>query len=215
MKKAWSLLAITLLLAAGCAEPMSRTQKGALIGAGTGAAAGAIAGQAIGKDTKGTLLGAGIGAAVGAGVGAGVGAYMDKQEAAFRTALASIEGTNMTREGNTLYVTFRSDNQFDVGSFTLKPGAQNDIARIAQIVKEYDKTNVMISGHTDATGSDETNQRLSERRAEAVKNIMLAQGVAPARLSTLGFGKSQPVADNSTAYGRQLNRRVALTITPK
>lgn len=181
MKRTTVLPLIALLLASGCAEPMSRTQKGALFGAGSGGA---------------------------------IGRYMDNQEKAMREALASVEGVNVAREGNTLHVTFRSDSQFDVNSFALRPAAQQDVARMAGILREYNKTAVVIAGHTDATGSESHNQTLSERRAGAVKNIMLAQGVRPDRLTTLGFGMSQPVADNNTVSGRQLNQRVAITINP-
>ncbi len=132
-----------------------------------------------------------------------------------RNALASVQGVKITRNGNILFVTFRSDNQFDVGSFALRPSAQQDIATMADILKTYDKTTILVAGHTDSSGSEELNQTLSERRANAVKNIMVAQGITPARVTTVGFGESQPVADNSTEYGRQLNRRVEIKITPK
>lgn len=214
MKRTIAPILVTLLLASGCAEPMSRTQKGSLLGAGSGAALGAIAGQAIGRDTKGTLIGAAAGAAVGAGSGAAIGRYMDNQERAMREALASVEGVNVVREGNSLHVTFRSDSQFDVSSFTLRTAAQRDVARMAGILSAYEKTSIIIAGHTDSTGSDALNQTLSERRAGAVKDIMLAQGVKAGRITALGFGKSQPIADNGTASGRQLNRRVAITIHP-
>lgn len=206
MKNLTLLFAICFLLTA-CAEPMSNTQKGALIGA----ASGALLGQAVGKDTKGTLIGAGVGAAAGAGIGN----YMDRQEQAMRDALAAVEGVNIDRNGDVMFVTFRSDDQFDIGSFTLRGSAQNDIARMAAILAEYDKTNIVVSGHTDSTGSETTNQVLSERRAGAVKNIVQANGVATARITTLGFGESQPIADNNTKYGRQLNRRVEIKIVPK
>ena len=206
MKQILTITLFSFLLSA-CAEPMTQAQKGALIGA----AGGALLGQAIGKDTKGTLIGAGVGA-VG---GAGIGHYMDKQEQAMRTALASVEGVNIFREGDIMYVTFRSDNQFNVGSFNLLGSSQNDVARMAAILAEYDKTNILVSGHTDSTGSEAMNQTLSENRAGAVRNIMVANGVAANRIATVGFGESQPVADNGTEYGRQINRRVEIKITPK
>ena len=199
-------MTIGFLLTA-CAEPMSNAQKGALIGA----ASGALLGQATGKDTKATLIGAGVGAAAGGGIGY----YMDRQEQAMRNALASVEGVNIVREGNVLFVTFRSDNQFDVGSFMLRGSAQNDVARMAAILAEYNKTKIVVTGHTDSTGSEATNQTLSERRAGAVRNIMEANGVASNRITTIGFGESQPIADNVTNYGRQINRRVEIKITPK
>jgi len=202
-----TLWTVVLFLLAACAEPMSNTQKGALIGA----AGGALLGQAIGKDTKGTL----IGAAAGAAAGGGIGYYMDRQEAAVRDALASVEGVNIVRNGDELYITFRSDNQFKVGSYTLDPGSQQDVARLGQIFGEYDKTTIMVAGHTDSSGSEDFNQSLSEKRAGAVRNILVANGVAANRVSTLGFGESAPIADNSTDYGRQVNRRVEIKVTPK
>lgn len=207
MKTQLILLLSALVLLSACAEPMTKAQKGAIFGA----VGGALAGQAIGKDTKGTL----IGAAAGAAVGAGVGHYMDQQEAATRDALASVEGVNIVRNGNELFVTFRSDNQFEVGSFTFNPAAQQDVGRLGLVLAEYDKTNILVAGHTDSTGSEEFNQTLSERRANAVKNIILAQGVAADRLTTIGFGESSPIADNNTDYGRQQNRRVEIKVTPK
>lgn len=207
MNKQLILLLSVLVLLTACAEPMTKAQKGAIFGA----VGGALAGQAIGKDTKGTL----IGAAAGAAVGAGVGHYMDQQEAAARDALASVEGVNIVRNGNELFVTFRSDNQFEVGSFVFNPAAQQDVGRLGQVLAEFDKTNILVAGHTDSTGSEELNQTLSERRANAVKNILLAQGVAADRLTTIGFGESAPLADNNTDYGRQQNRRVEIKITPK
>lgn len=214
MKRIAVLQLIALLLVSGCVETMSRTQKGALIGVGSGAALGALAGQAIGGDTKGTLIGAAAGAALGAGGGAAIGRYMDNQEKVMREALASVEGVNVVREGNTLQVTFRSDSQFNVDSFALRPTAQQDVTRLAGILREYQKTSIVIAGHTDATGSEGHNQMLSERRANAVRDILLAQGVKSERITALGFGKSQPIADNNTVRGRQLNRRVAITIVP-
>jgi outer membrane protein OmpA-like peptidoglycan-associated protein len=207
MKIRFILLLATMFLLSACAEPMSNAQKGAL----WGAAGGALAGQVIGKDTKGTL----IGAAAGAAVGGGVGYYMDQQEAAAREALDSVEGVNIFRNGDDLYVTFSSDNQFEIGSFTFNPVAQQDVGHLGQVLTEFDKTNIMVAGHTDSTGSEATNQTLSERRAGAIKNILLAQNVAADRLTTIGFGESVPIVDNITDYGRQKNRRVEIKITPK
>ena len=207
MFKSAVLLIVSLFLLAACAEPMSNTGKGALIGA----AGGALLGQAIGKDTKGTL----IGAAAGAAAGGGIGYYMDRQEQAVRDALASVEGVNIVRNGDELYITFRSDNQFKVGSYSLEPNSQRDVARLGQIFAEYDKTNILVAGHTDSTGSEDFNQGLSEKRGQAVRNLMVANGVDSKRITTLGFGESAPIADNATEYGRQVNRRVEIKVTPK
>jgi len=201
----FAIFSLALLLLSACA--MNNTGKGALIGAGSGA----LLGQAIGKDTKGTL----IGAAAGAAVGAGIGYYMDRQEAAVREALASVEGVNIQRTGDELFITFRSDNQFKIGGFTLEAGSQRDVARLGQIFGEYDKTNITVAGHTDSSGSEDYNQGLSEKRAAAVRNLLIANGVVKNRITTLGFGESAPIADNGTSYGRQVNRRVEIKVTPK
>lgn len=204
-----------LMLLSACAEPLSKTQKGALLGTAGGAAAGALIGQAAGKNTKSTLIGAGIGAAVGGGTGAGIGYYMDRQEAKMREALSSVEGVKVERDGNNLHVSFRSDNQFKVGSAQLQGAAQGDLNRFADVLKEFDKTKVTVIGHTDSVGSESANQKLSEERAAAVRNLTLARGVAAERVTTLGLGENSPVADNGTEYGRQLNRRIEILVAPK
>lgn len=205
-----------LLVAAlsGCAEPMTRTQKGSLIGTGTGAAAGAALGQAIGRDTTSTLIGAGIGAAVGGLSGGLVGNYMDKQEAAMRQELAAVEGASIQREMDTLAVNFKSDLMFDVNSSSVKGGAFDELARVAKVVSQYPQTTLTVAGHTDSTGKADYNQKLSERRAEAVKNALVSQGVAATRITTVGYGAAKPIGDNHTESGRAMNRRVNIYIKP-
>ncbi len=208
----------TLILAfilSGCAETTSNTQKGAGYGALIGAASGALIGQAAGKNTRSTLIGAGVGAAVGAGTGAGIGNYMDKQEEELRAAYASVEGVNIVRQGEVLFITFRSDNQFKVGSFILTPEAQSDVAKLGNILSQYNKTTVLISGHTDSTGSESSNHILSVNRASAVQNILIASGVSNSRITVVGFGESRPIGDNRTDYGRQVNRRVEIKVSPQ
>ena len=214
MKKNLSLLLVSALVVAGCAQPPSKTQKGAMIGTGVGAAVGAGLGQAIGGDTKGTLVGAGIGALVGGLAGGGIANYMEKQEMAMNQALAGVEGASVQRNMNTLALTFKSDVMFDTGSAVLKAGAYDEINRVAQVMNQYPETTIQIAGHTDSVGAESTNQVLSERRAEAVKNALSAQNVNAARMRTIGYGESQPIADNNTDAGRQMNRRVTVTITP-
>jgi outer membrane protein OmpA-like peptidoglycan-associated protein len=102
------------------------------------------------------------------------------------------------------------DVLFDTGKSTLKPGAYSTIDRLATVLKEDPSRKVMIEGHTDSTGSDELNQRLSESRAESVQAALLERGVSSDQISTVGKGKSAPVASNDTAAGRQQNRRVEM-----
>jgi outer membrane protein OmpA-like peptidoglycan-associated protein len=112
-------------------------------------------------------------------------------------------------------VTFKSDVLFDVNSAVLKPGSYTEINRVANVLVQYPQTNIQIAGHTDSTGSETYNQELSESRAMSVKNALVNQGVSPERMRAIGFGEGQPIADNSTEAGRQLNRRVVVTIEPQ
>ena len=215
LSKFAAVLVLGAFVAAGCAQPMSKTQKGAAYGTGIGAAVGAGLGQAIGGDTKGTLWGAGIGAAVGGLAGAGIGRYMDNQETALQQTFAASESASIRRDADVLAVTFKSDMLFDTGSAALKPGGYQEINRVAQVLIQYPETSIMVAGHTDADGSETMNQDLSERRAESVRNALVAQGVSTARIRTMGFGETQPVADNTIEAGKQLNRRVVVTIVPQ
>jgi outer membrane protein OmpA-like peptidoglycan-associated protein len=194
---------------------MTKTQKGAAAGTAIGAAAGAGLGQAIGGDTKGTLLGAGIGAVVGGLAGGSIGRYMDNQEAMMRQQLAGVEGANIQRNADLLAVTFKSDVLFDTNSAALKAGSYDEMNRVAQVLNQYPQTTILIAGHTDSTGSETYNQQLSERRAAAVRNALSGQGVNPARMSAIGYGESKSIADNNTESGRQVNRRVEITIAPQ
>jgi outer membrane protein OmpA-like peptidoglycan-associated protein len=177
--------------------------------------AGAILGQAIGHNRQGTLLGAAAGAAVGAAAGAGVGHMMDKQEAEMRDALAASEAAAVKREGDLLAITLKGDVTFALNSAEVKPGLINELDRIARIMVKYPQTSIMVEGFTDSTGSESYNQRLSERRAESVKNLLVQQGVQADRINTVGYGESRPVATNATPEGRQMNRRVEIRINPE
>ncbi len=214
MKKVLVAVSVGAMLASGCVAPQNKTQSGALIGTGVGAAVGAGLGQAIGGDTKGTLIGAGIGALAGGLAGGSIGRYMDNQEATMRQQLAVVEGASVQRQADMLAVTFKSDVLFDVGSSAVKLGAHDELMRVSQVLNQYPQTTILIAGHTDSTGSEELNQRLSEQRALSVKNTLVGQGVNAMRMTTIGYGEGRPIADNSTDAGRQMNRRVEITITP-
>ncbi len=214
MRKITIVILATALALAGCAEPMSRTQRGTAIGAGTGAAVGAGLGQLIGGDTRSTLLGAGVGAALGGVTGGTFSNYMEKQEQEMRRSLASVEGASIERDAQNLAVTFKSDLLFDVDSSEVKAGGYDELKRVADVLNAYPQTRLQIAGHTDSTGAEVYNQRLSERRAEAVKGILINYQVAPQRIRTIGFGQNKPIASNATLGGRQMNRRVSITIEP-
>lgn len=217
MKRSLSLFAVllvVLMLVSACAGPRNRTEKGAMIGTGVGAATGAVLGQAIGRNTESTLIGAAAGALVGGIAGGMIGNYMDRQEQEMRQALAGVEAASIQRDQNVLAVTFRSDVLFDFDSAVLKPGAYDEIDRVAGVLNNYPQTRIRVEGHTDSTGSETYNQQLSERRAMAVKNALVGRGVDPARIDVVGYGESKPIATNATEAGRQLNRRVNIVITP-
>jgi outer membrane protein OmpA-like peptidoglycan-associated protein len=210
-----SILALIAVTFWGCAEPQTQTQKGAIYGTGIGAAVGAGLGQAIGGDTESTLIGAGVGAVLGGVAGGSIGRYMDNQEAALRQQFAASDAASIQRNADVLAVTFKGDVLFDVNSSVLKPGSYSEIDRVANVLVQYPQTNIQIAGHTDSTGSETYNQELSESRAMSVQNALVNKGVSPNRMRSIGFGEGQPIADNSTEAGRQLNRRVTVTIAPQ
>jgi outer membrane protein OmpA-like peptidoglycan-associated protein len=214
MRNAIIVFSAVFFMLSGCVAPQNKTQSGALIGTGVGAAVGAGLGQAIGGNTEATLIGAGIGALAGGLAGGSIGRYMDNQEVDMRQQMATVDGASVQRQADMLAVTFKSDVLFDFGSAAVKPGAYDELMRVAQVLNQYPQTTILIAGHTDSVGSEQSNLLLSERRAAAVKNALVGQGVNGARMNSIGYGESKPVADNATDGGRQLNRRVEITITP-
>ncbi len=205
MKKILAIVLLgTLLLGAGCAS-MSREQKGAVIGA-TG---GAVLGGVSGKQAGNTALGAILGAAVGGAAGAYIGNYMDNQAAEIERDL---DGATVERVGEGIKITFDSGILFAVGKSDLQGEARTNLTNLAGILNKYPDTSILIEGHTDATGSDESNLTLSRNRAQSVANYLESQQVAVTRFTIMGYGEAQPVATNDTAEGRQANRRVELAI---
>lgn len=187
---------------------MSKTAKGGLIGAGAGAAAGAVLGRVIGGKS-GTAMGAIIGAAAGGTAGAVIGKKMDKQAEELQN---DMKDAKVERVGEGIKITFDSGILFDVNKSELRPASMSEIDKMAAVLLKYPDTNVLVEGHTDASGSDAINLPLSERRAQAVANETIAKGVVATRVSTHGYGSSQPIADNSTPEGKQANRRVEVAI---
>jgi outer membrane protein OmpA-like peptidoglycan-associated protein len=206
-------LLVTCCLISAC-MPQTKTGKGTLYGTAGGAAAGAAIGQALGHDTESTLWGAAIGAAVGGLAGAGVGKMMDNQEQEMRQALANSEAASVRREGNLLAVTFKSDLSFDFDSAVVRPGLYSEIDRVANIMRNYPQTLIRVEGHTDSSGSEEYNLDLSERRAMAVRRLLVERGVLSDRIEIIGYGESLPISSNDSDSGRQLNRRVEIKIVP-
>lgn len=127
--------------------------------------------------------------------------------------LAQLNQVLQTRDTARGLIVSMPDVLFDFNKYTLKPGARERLAKISGIILAYPDLKLEIEGHTDAIGSDEYNQQLSEKRADTVRGYLVSSGVTPDHVSAVGLGKANPVADNSTAAGRKLNRRVEMVVS--
>lgn len=204
-------VAMVMAFAMGCIsadDPNKRAKQGAAIGTVAGAAAGAVIGNQSGNKEKG----AAIGAVAGAGVGAAIGHMMDKQQ----RELEQIEGVDVSRPADDeLNVVMTNDILFDFDSSSLRSTSRSTLRELANVLVRYPDTDLVVEGHTDSVGSDSYNQALSVRRARAVRDFLMDNGVVGSRISSLGYGESQPVASNESADGRQLNRRVEIEIVAR
>ena len=194
----------TVVVSSGCAS-LNKKETGAIIGGASGAAVGAVVGRANGSTAKGAI----IGAAVGGTAGAVIGHQMDQQAKEIKQ---NIPGAIVERVGEGLQVTFESGLLFDYDSDVLRDAARKNLTTLAASLEKYPNTDLMIVGHTDATGPDAYNMTLSERRAAAATNYLAAQGVSRARLRSTGRGETEPVVTNDTEENRQKNRRVEVAI---
>ena len=197
---------LSLLLCVGMLFACNNTQKGAAIGAGGGAVLGGIIGHIAGN----TAIGAAVGGAVGAGAGAIIGKKMDKAKAeAEAVKNAQVESVTDANGLDAVKVTFDSGILFATNKAELSTTAKNSLAQFAQVLNNNRDCDIAIIGHTDNTGSDAINQPLSVNRANSVNNYLKSCGVSASQIKSVeGQGSSNPVADNSTAAGRQQNRRV-------
>src|SRR5215470_2927764 len=190
-------------------ERPARAQRQAVIGAAAGAVAGLITGDSSMERKKRALVGAGIGALAGAGVGT----YMDRQEAELRKELERT-GVSVHRNGDQITLNMPGNITFATDSSDLNAGFFDVLNSVGKVVNEFQQTVIEVAGHTDSTGSDQYNQQLSTRRADAVAAYLKTRSVRADRIITVGAGESHPVATNDTAEGRQRNRRVELTLVP-
>ena len=197
------------LMVMGCS---TNAGTGSLLGAGGGAALGGIIGNIIGKNTKSTVIGAAIGTAVGTTAGALIGKHMDKVKA----KAAAVENAQVTENTDqngltAVKVAFDSGILFATGKYALNNASKVSLTKFAEMLKAEPQLMIDIQGHTDSTGSDKVNNPLSQNRAQAVANYLVNCGVPASQFQNVsGFGSTQPIADNSTAAGRQQNRRVEI-----
>ena len=208
--RALAIFVLAVVLA-GCAadDPNRRAKQGALVGG----LLGGIAGHQV-EDDKGRY----VGAALGALAGAAVGNYMDQQARELERLLADEQAANELRisrmADGSIRLGIASEASFAVDSAQLNTEFLAVYQKISDVLKRYPKTVVWVVGHTDSTGSEAYNQRLSERRASAVTAYLNARGVDAQRLKSEGRGESEPIAGNQTEEGRRRNRRVDIVIKP-
>jgi len=197
------ITAMMLLTSQGCAS-MSKTSQGAVIGA----TAGGVAGGVIGNQTGSTTRGAIIGAVVGGTAGAIIGQQMDERA---KEIEKSVPDATVERVGEGIQITFPSGLLFDFDSDVIRSNAATNLDELAKNLGSYGDSNLLIAGHTDAVGSTEYNQTLSEHRAKAAARYMMLRGVRHT-IATAGLGEREPVSSNTTEAGRQKNRRVEIAV---
>jgi outer membrane protein OmpA-like peptidoglycan-associated protein len=218
-RKLISIVVVGITLAA-CAEgsggpsrrPLESWEGGALIGAGVGAVIGAVA------YSKNRTAGAVVGAVGGGLAGGAVGTYMDGQKKDLEKNLAKEIQAGQARveamPNHVVRITMTSQTAFETNSSDIKPGFDSTMDKLADVVVRYGKTTLTIVGHTDNVGSNEYNQKLSERRAHAVAQYFESKRVNPVRLALSGKGETTPIANNASESGRQANRRVEIYVEP-
>lgn len=199
-------LSAAVLVGCGPNGEMTRAEQGAVIGG----LAGAVIGKNTGDKKDKRILG---GAVIGGLAGAAIGNYMDQQEAALRQQMQGT-GVEVQRQDNNIVLTMPDAITFDFGQSTLKPQFYGVLGNLANTLNQFPDTRIQVAGHTDNIGSDASNLKLSQDRANSVRAYLASAGIAPQRMQAVGYGESRPIADNSTDYGRAQNRRVEITLIP-
>jgi outer membrane protein OmpA-like peptidoglycan-associated protein len=193
-------------------RPFTHTEAGILLGAASGAVLGAVAYDR--NRSRGAVIGA-----IGGGLAGGaVGAYMDSQKRDLEKNLGKEIQSGQARveklSNDVVRITMTSQTAFETDSTDIKPGFHSTMDKLADVVVRYGKTTLTIVGHTDNVGSNQYNQRLSERRALSVARYLESRNVNSMRLATAGKGETQPLASNNSESGRQANRRVEIYLEP-
>jgi outer membrane protein OmpA-like peptidoglycan-associated protein len=189
----------------GCST-WNKTQKGAVVGTAAGGATGAVIGRASGN----TALGAIIGAAVGGAGGAIIGRQMDKQAEEIQK---TVPDAKVERVGEGIVVEFSSNVLFGFDKSNLSSDAKSNLNKLVTVLNSYPDTDIEVQGHTDDTGTESYNKRLSKQRARAVSNYLTGRGIASNRMTIKGYGENAPKYSNDTKSGQAQNRRVEFLIT--
>ena len=200
-----TLFVLSALILSAC-KSLNNSQKGTIIGVAGGGAIGAV----IGKKMGNTAAGAVIGAAIGGTAGTIIGTKMDKQAEEMKKVLGDAE---VRREGEGIVINFKEKVLFAFNQSDLSDNAEASLSKLSNILQKYPETDILILGHTDSKGSTSYNQKLSERRANAVSYYLRNHNISAARVGVQGMGETDPVASNDTDEGRTLNRRVEFVIT--
>ena len=209
LKKPIALFMAVIMLISGFSscnsfKKLNKEQRGAIIGAGAGGALGAV----IGK--KNPALYAIAGSVVGGVAGAVIGKYMDKQAEKLKKDLDVL--ADVERVGEGIKITMKSGVLFDFNSSKVNPLVNDNLIKFAETLKQYPDTEILVAGHTDNVGTEQYNMTLSQQRANSVANVLKTNNVSRSRLTVLGYGEKNPVADNTAESGREQNRRVEFAI---
>lgn len=207
------LMTLGALALAGCTDPYANSTD-PNVRTRTGVATGAIVGGLLGASSGDNKLEkAAVGAAIGGILGGAVGSTLDKQAADLRNSIGNSQ-VSITNTGSELIVTMPQDILFATDSASLRPDLTRDLGAVAQNLMRYPDSTIQVIGHTDNSGAAAYNQNLSERRAGAVAQTLIANGVPAFRVAAIGRGEDQPVASNLTPEGMARNRRVDIIIRP-
>lgn len=213
----YSCIALSLVIGLASCQTMQQNPR-TTTGAAVGAAAGAGIGAAVDDDKR--WRGALIGAAAGSLLGGGIGQALDRQQRAYeRIEGLEAERTSVQFPGQdepqaALQLRMSSEVLFAKDSAALTSGGREKVAQVADVMRQYPNSEVLIRGYASSEGEESYNLRLSERRAESVRMELIANGVSSARLTAQGFGEANPIGSNETESGRAMNRRVEITVVP-
>ena len=202
------LVAVIALQACTTSDPYTgaqKTRKTVKYGAIGAVVCGLIGATKNSKHARNAAAGCGA-------IGAGIGAYMDHQERDLRRELMGT-GVQVQRDGDQIHLIMPGNITFNTAEYSIRSSFYETLNSVAKVLYKYKDTNLDIIGHTDSIGSEQDNFKLSTNRAYSVADYFQSQNIPAQRLSPVGMGESQPVADNMYEAGRAQNRRVELYIT--